>query len=209
MTVLWLIRHAATDENLHYKMIGVTDVSLGATGSAQARAVAQRIKSVKLDAIYTSPLARATATATLIAAENQHHPCIHLREGLKELHLGTFEGASSFQAYEQFQSIMDEALDPATDDFAFPGGELRSAAVTRFDRVLANIVLQHPHSEVCVVTHGAVMGLWLSHLHGTPLGRFRDYQPRHASITTVLAEPPHAQFKLLSLNETGHLSVSR
>ena len=196
MAVVWLIRHAATDENLRYQMIGMTDVSLGTTGMEQAKALAQRIKSVKFEAIYTSPLARATETATQIAAKNQHRPLIHPQDGLKELHLGTFEGSSSFQAYEQFQSIMDKALDSSTDDFAFPGGEWRSAAVRRFNGALCKIVLHHPDGHICVVTHGAVIGLWLSFLHNVPLGRFRDYQPQHAAITTVLAESPHTQFRL-------------
>ena len=209
MAVVWLIRHAATDENLRYQMIGITDVSLGTTGMEQARALAQRLKSVKFEAIYTSPLVRARETATLIATENKHFPSIQLQDELKELHLGQFEGASSFQAYEQFQSIMDKALDSSTDDFAFPGGEWRSTAVKRFNRALWKIVLQHPDGHICVVTHGAVIGLWLSFLHKVPLGRFRDYQPQHAAITTVLAGSLHVQFRLLSLNETGHLSVSK
>jgi len=190
-------------------MIGVTDVSLGTTGNEQARALAQRLRTVKFEAIYASPLARARETATLIAAHNEYYPPIELLDNLRELHLGEFEGISSFQAYEQFRNIMDEALDSSTDDFAFPGGELRSDAVQRFNQALYEIVLRHPNAQVCVVTHGAVIGCWLSFVHNVPLGAFRNYQPKHASLTKVIAELPHHQFRIVTFNDTGHLSVSK
>lgn len=205
LTVLWLIRHAVTDENLQYHMIGTTDVSLGEAGIRQAVALSQYLKAVHFEAIYASPLARAKETAKLIAAQNLHHPSLFLREGLRELDLGAFEGKSSFQAYEQSRTVMDEALAADTMDFAFPGGELRSQAAKRFHRAVCEIVLTHPNGDVCVITHGAVMGCWLSLLHHVPLGSFRAYQPKHASITTVIAEWPQFRFHLDTLSETTHL----
>ena len=209
MTVLWLIRHAATDENLRYQMIGVTDVSLGTTGTKQAKALSRRLKSVNFEAIYTSPLIRARETAQLIAAGNEYHPSIQLEDSLKELHLGKLEGMSSFEAYEQFQNLMDTALDPSTDDFAFPGGELRSHAAQRLQQALQKLVTRHPSREIGVITHGGILGCWLSFLHNVPLGEFRNYQPKHASITMVHAAFPDPQFKVVARNDTSHLNLFR
>ncbi|QQE79689.1 histidine phosphatase family protein [Alicyclobacillus sp. SO9] len=185
MTSIWIVRHGTTDKNLDYYMIGQTDSSLGNIGRSQATAVAVRLRETPFKVIYSSPLSRAKETAEAVSEENMYHPTVIFHEDLQEIHLGEFEDVSSFAAYEQHRELMDKALAPSLDDFSFPGGELRSTAAVRFQNVILSVASSHPHDEICIVSHGAVIGSWLASVYGKPLGAFRQYQPSHASISKV------------------------
>ena len=204
MTTLWLIRHATTDANLRYHMIGQTDAPLGDVGRTQTCLLGKRLSSVRFDAIYTSPLQRARQTAVGIAEQNIFHPAIHAMDALQEIHLGEFEGESSFHAYERSRSLMDQALDPTVNDFAFPGGESRTAAVRRFHTAIQELFKTSPDRPIGIVSHGAVIGLWLTWVHQHPLGTFRQFQPKHASITTVTVHFPTRMSEETSMTRRNH-----
>lgn len=68
---LYLVRHGETDYNRRRIMQGRRiDAPLNETGRAQAEALAERFADAPLDAIYSSTLKRADATADAIAARH-------------------------------------------------------------------------------------------------------------------------------------------
>jgi broad specificity phosphatase PhoE len=190
-----------TQENIDYTLIGRTDPPLHPIGIMQAQAVADTLSQRALSAIVSSPLRRAVETAALIAVRHGL-PMTTLHE-LTEIDLGIVDGMSSFTAYEQYPSLMDEALNPSLDDFAFPNGESRRDALHRFQSAIQRLVTQFRNGTVCVVTHGGPLGLWLAHIHQEPLGSFRSWQPPHGAITQVTC--CDGSFQVGSLNQTEHL----
>jgi 2,3-bisphosphoglycerate-dependent phosphoglycerate mutase len=66
--VFYFLRHGETDVNRLGLVAGRSDVELNETGWRQARAAAQRLKTHRIDAIYSSPLKRARDTASCIAS---------------------------------------------------------------------------------------------------------------------------------------------
>ena len=60
---LILVRHGQTDWNLKHLMQGMTDIPLDETGKMQAFNVKEKLKNVKLDICFSSPLSRAIETA--------------------------------------------------------------------------------------------------------------------------------------------------
>jgi probable phosphoglycerate mutase len=63
VTEIWLVRHA----DVYDQGEVVADPPLSPLGSRQAERLAQRMKSVKVDAVYSSPLRRALQTASAIS----------------------------------------------------------------------------------------------------------------------------------------------
>ena len=97
---LWFIRHAETA--LAGTFCGSTDPPLCERGLAQLPALAARVCTTPIAAIYTSNLQRAQQTAEVLAA--LHNTPIHPRPGLRQIHFGQWETLT-------WQQI--EATDPA------------------------------------------------------------------------------------------------
>ncbi|MDQ6712013.1 MAG: histidine phosphatase family protein [Candidatus Dormibacteraeota bacterium] len=62
VTEIWLVRHADVYDQLEV----VSDPPLSPLGRTQADRLAQRLKSLKIDAVYSSPLRRALQTAAAL-----------------------------------------------------------------------------------------------------------------------------------------------
>lgn len=56
---LYLVRHGQTDFNKGDLTQGSSDIPLNETGKEQARKLAERVKNMRFDAYYVSPLTRA------------------------------------------------------------------------------------------------------------------------------------------------------
>ncbi len=185
---LLLIRHADPVGGAEHRLAGRMDVDLSPLGRRQARELGAYLAALPLAAIYSSPLKRARKTALAIA-----RTCptarMALCDDLREVDLGVVEGLTAWEAWRRWPALFDKALDPATKDFAFPDGEAWSAAEGRAERALAGIARAHePEDTVAVVTHGAILGLLLARFSGETRGAWRRYQPRHGSVSTVMAE---------------------
>jgi broad specificity phosphatase PhoE len=67
MTTLYLIRHGETDWNVEGRYQGQADPPLNARGVAQSRELAGALEGEGLDALCSSPLERAAATARILS----------------------------------------------------------------------------------------------------------------------------------------------
>ena len=59
LTIVYIIRHGETEENLKIIMQGHLDTQLNETGKEQARLVADALREVAFDKAYSSDLSRA------------------------------------------------------------------------------------------------------------------------------------------------------
>jgi probable phosphoglycerate mutase len=83
---LWLVRHGETAWSAAGRFNGWRDLSLSDRGRAQARALADRLRGRRFQAIWSSDLRRAVETARLAYGE----PSVDRR--LRELDFGALEG---------------------------------------------------------------------------------------------------------------------
>src|SRR5687768_16876002 len=90
MTTLLLARHGETDWNRELRIQGSSDIALNDLGRDQARALAEELAELALDAIYSSDLRRARETAEAVAA--QHGLDVRLDPRLRERAFGSWEG---------------------------------------------------------------------------------------------------------------------
>ena len=105
--LFYLVRHGQTDWNRAGKIQGTTDIPLNETGRQQAEQLAAVLKErsgypagTRIDAVYTSPLARAFQTAEILAKEGK----LPLRRltGLRERDFGCWEGKSWQQVEAEY-----------------------------------------------------------------------------------------------------------
>src|SRR5689334_23872137 len=69
-TTTVLLRHGDTELSPEHRFCGLLDVPLSASGTRQAKAAAGRLAAgTRIDAVVSSPLRRAVATAAIAASE--------------------------------------------------------------------------------------------------------------------------------------------
>ena len=63
MMKLYIMRHGETTTNIKHLICGKSESDLTINGILQARNVGERLKDIRFDAVFVSPLSRARITA--------------------------------------------------------------------------------------------------------------------------------------------------
>lgn len=207
MTEILLIRHGETAWNAERRLQGQIDIPLNAHGERQAQAVAQALRDLPIDAIYSSDLQRARATAQPLA--DAHGLPLHLDAGLRERCFGGFEGL----LYEQLEARYPEAYAQwraRNPDAPFPPGERRGETLNEFYArsvgAVREIAARNPDRRIVVVTHGGVLDCIHRAAHGTALAEARNFDVLNAAINRL--RWTGAAFEVVTWAETEHLAAA-
>jgi probable phosphomutase (TIGR03848 family) len=196
MTDLLLIRHA-TNDWVGDRLAGWTpDVHLNEQGRGQAAALAERLASWPIAAIYSSPLERAVETAQAVAAG--HNLPILLEDGIGEANYGDWTGQSISElakAPEWLQVQFTPSL------ASFPNGEAMGAMQARAVATVERLRRQHPSGVLAIFSHADVIKAVAAYYVGLPFDLFQRLMIDTASVTW-LRFTPHGP-RLMRLNDTG------
>lgn len=152
---IYLIRHTAV-EVPQGTCYGQTDVALKASFEEEAAMVSHRLKDIRPDIVFSSPLSRCTRLATFCG-----YPDAHLDNRLKELNFGEWEG----QKWDELDMTIwkENWITPPP-----PGGE---SFIEMYERV-ADFFNELAHSNdhtILVFTHGGVINCARAYFHHLPL----------------------------------------
>jgi alpha-ribazole phosphatase len=150
---MYLIRHGEIEPASLGKLIGRTDVALSERGVEQARRLAEKLSSVRLDAVYSSDLRRASRTAEIIAGHNQERT--RLSEAWREIDMGEWE-SRSLSALNDDEPERVASLFNDPDSFKYPGGESFVDFNRRVRGALDLLLQTHQNGEIALVAHGGV-----------------------------------------------------
>lgn len=201
MSRILLVRHGVTDLNTGDRFLGRTDVPLGDTGKKQAGQLRDRLVAEKMDAIYTSTLSRARATAEIIAAGRRVKvtPC----EELCECDFGDIEGLTFEEIKRLYPALAQELIERKTG--SFPGGETLEQLNTRVQAFLKRLEKHKPGETVLIVAHGGPIRLIICNLLGLGLEHWIQFRIEHASLSVLEIYPG---MNILDLfNDVSHLNV--
>jgi probable phosphoglycerate mutase len=182
VTTFLLLRHGETLWNRAGRLQGWRDSPLSTAGRAQARALAERIATERVDHLLTSDLGRTRDTAAVIAARLGLSAVADPR--LRERSYGELEG-KTWVEIERDDPATYERLAQRDAGFVVPGGE---SAVQFRDRVVAaidDLARQHRNVVLAVVTHGGVLGMVYRHTYRIPLELPRTYSVPNAGVSRV------------------------
>jgi broad specificity phosphatase PhoE len=149
---------------------GRTDPELSVEGEQMAQDFAAAYKNLPFLAIYSSPLRRTEATARPICEALHIRP--ELRDGLKEIVYGAWEGRTREEVTHQFHDdyllwTADPAWNPPT------GGETALMVAQRAIRVIDEIRERFHDGNVLIISHKATIRIIICSLLGIDVGRFR------------------------------------
>lgn len=198
MPLVYLIRHAENDFNRKGKLAGwLPGVHLNDHGKKQAQGLAEIFSNKPIHAIYASPLDRTIETAEPLAAQKNVE--IISREGIGEIHYGTWQGRS-LKYLQKRKLWLKIKYSPSL--VRFPEGESFVEAQHRAVTELEHLRSQHKGSKIAIAcfSHADLIKLIIAHYIGMPLDLFQRLTINPASITTLhFAE----SVRLLSLNDTS------
>ena len=198
---LYFLRHGETLASKTGGFCGTSDVDLTPEGIMMAQNFADAYKSVPWKAIFSSPMRRTIATAKplceLVGIEMQ------LRDGLKEIDFGKWEGKTPVEVDREYH---DEYVrwqsEPGWN--APPGGERAIDIARRSSRVIEEIETTYPDGNVLVVAHKATIRIMLCSLLGIDVGRYRDRINMPVAAVSVLEFCQQGP-RLLKLSDRSHI----
>jgi 2,3-bisphosphoglycerate-dependent phosphoglycerate mutase len=158
VTTLLLARHGETDWNRELRIQGSSDIALNELGRDQARALAQELEHVDLDAIYSSDLSRARQTAEVVATT--HGLEVRIDPRLRERSFGSWEGLTR----EQIDARGERHHDGESDD------EVRERVL----EAIQAIADAHAGETVLVVSHGGALNTLWHHAFGERVERWAN-----------------------------------
>ena len=152
---LFLVRHGETHANVARQLdTAVPGLDLTDTGRQQARALAERLATEDLGAIYTSDLVRAQQTAAPLAR------ALGLRvvvlPGLREIQAGDYEMSTEWGPF--VDTVKRWREDP---EHAIPGGDSGIGFMARYEAAIRRIA-GDGHESAVAVSHGAAMRVWVA-----------------------------------------------
>lgn len=201
---LLLIRHGETDHNAERLALGREDVPLNERGQLQSRALAEALAGASfgdITAVYSSPLQRATATASPLA-EALELP-VQIEAGLIEMEIGEMEGLTFPQVRERYPDFLRDWLSERLADVTMPGGESLRQVQERGWATVEAIRDRHPDETVAAVSHNFVILSLLCQVLGLPLARFRSL--RHELAAVSVLELDASRNALVTMNDRCHL----
>jgi len=197
VTLLLLIRHAVTEQT-GKRLYGRTGgIHLSEEGRAQAERLAERLRGVRLDAVYTSPLERCVETAQAIAGGRRSRV---VRE-LNEVDYGDWTGRS-LPALRRTK--MWARVRSAPSRVRFPSGETLVEVQRRAVASLDALAGRHPRGTIAVVSHGDVVRLAVAQYAGVHIDLFQRIEIAPASVSAVAIGDDGP--RILRVNDTGDLS---
>ncbi|GAA2794689.1 histidine phosphatase family protein [Saccharopolyspora taberi] len=158
-TELLLIRHgesARADPDRPFELIdGQSDPDLAPEGREHAERVADRLRDVRLDALYVTTLRRTAQTAAPLVSRLGLTP--RVEADLREVHLGDWEGGL-FRARvaERHPTVARMHAEQRWD--VIPGAEPGAEFAARVGGAIRRLAAAHPQERVAVFTHGGVIG---------------------------------------------------
>lgn len=197
-----LVRHGETIWNLEGRRQGQADSPLTPVGLAQARAIAERLRGEAVDALYTSDLGRALATAEHIGAT-----CglpVTPEPRLREKSFGVLEGLRPGDVEAAYPDVHARLLEKSPD-YTPPGGESLAEAQARGIAALTDLAHRHAGGRVVIVSHGALLGMFMRHALGIGLVAPRHFSLQNGCLSFVSYRHRDEAWHITAMGEISHL----
>lgn len=170
ITTIYIVRHGESFANVEYEAGIVLPTSYGKYGAPlsknghqQAKNIADKLRNVHFDAIFSSNLSRAKETAEIIARGRkikvETNSTIHERK----------KGNEFNKLPKQKKQELEKAVELLNEEEKFlykffPDGESAQDAVNRFLKFLKEIIPLYEGKTILVVNHGEVMRRFLVYI---------------------------------------------
>ena len=212
---LIFVRHGLSSFNKEGRVQGRNDLSiLTREGQLQAESAGKIMSSIPIDAIYSSPLKRASETTKLIVKEHQRDLQVTYTDDLLEVDLGPWSGLTKDELKKQYPEELtiwekepkDLSIIRENGTKFQPIKELLSQA-ENFLKSLLNIY-SNSNKTILIVAHNAILRCLILKLINDPSKGFKRLKLDNTSISICNIEYNNwndRQVQIECLNNIAHL----
>jgi len=204
MVDILLIRHGETKWNREQIFRGQSDIPLNEFGRRQAKALGEALNKwdLRRPQFITSPLSRASETASIAAAFFNQEKDIIVDEAFNDISFGEWEGKTAAQIESSYPELYKQwQIEPGKVNF--PGGENLDAAAVRAEKGIYRLGRTDTTKTKVIVSHRAINKALLCRLLGLAQDSFWKLQQSTACINELSFTG--SGFILIKLNDTCHL----
>jgi broad specificity phosphatase PhoE len=181
---LFIVRHGESEWNAEGRFQGQRDTELSPHGKEQGKRVAEYLSTQRFDAVYTSPLKRASATARNIA-ELSGCDKVEVTEDLTEICHGDWETHLTSEVIDQWPRLF-ELWHSSPHTVVMPGAGGESLRDVQIRAVKAAEKISQAYAgDVCVVAHDVPIKTILFHYMNAPLSSFWNVLVANCSLSIV------------------------
>ena len=199
-TTILLIRHGETAWNRQKIFRGTCDVPLNENGLRQARLLAAALRERRVDAAYTSPLARARQTAEAVLDGRGVRAVVD--ERLSDFCYGDWTGLRESEVAERWPREF-ELWSGRPHELRVPGGSMLQEVLDRAFEAMEEAADRHEGRTVALFAHRVVNKLLVLAALGLGLDRFPFVRQDNCCLTEFERTPQG--YVLCRSNDTSHL----
>ncbi len=198
---IMLVRHGQTESNRTGFYMGHSSEDLNETGYSQARRLSEKLASVPVSSIYTSPLRRTYSTAAAIAGPHGLEPVTI--DGFIENYPGDWQGLHKDEICRKWPELCQQwNTDPSA--VKLPNGESFEEVSERALRAFSDILKSDRGKNIVIVTHEIIVKILVIHALDAPSSIYRRFIINNTSLSTIGVTGN--QFTILTLNDMSHIT---
>ncbi len=168
--MIYFVRHGQTEWNNIGRIQGHIDIELNKQGIEQALIVKEKLKDVKFDKVFSSPLTRAVQTAQIIC-DNE----VVVDERLKERYNGELEGKfkDEIKVYPDFNDPNETRC----------GIESITSFRNRIKDFIDEMVTKYKGQNILVATHAGICIYVRCYFEGEPKdNNYENYKLKNCEV---------------------------
>jgi len=193
LLTLVLIRHGETDWNREGRVMGWSPVPLNDAGRKQIEQLAARLKGIRMEALYASPVQRTIESATILGAALNLSPIPDDR--WIETKITGWEGKlwSELEGHP-----IRERYYAAPTETRLPDGEMFAEVQERVAAAAAELEQRHRDGLIAIVSHADPIRAVVGHYIGLELSASHNFKIDHATVTILEIERGIGALRLLN-----------
>ncbi|MBQ4154674.1 MAG: histidine phosphatase family protein [Clostridia bacterium] len=204
VTELYLVRHCEALGNVTKVFQGVSDFDITERGQVQLNLLAERFKTVELDAVYSSPLIRAKKTADAI--NKYHNLPIKINKKLIEIDGGEIEGVC-WVDFPTTRPVIEYHWLMEPHKFHVPGGEPMTNVYKRAWEAILEIINENKGKKVAIASHGCTIRNIICRAMGKPIEQLNSVDWADNTGVYLLHFDEEELPRIIYANDFSHLGA--
>ncbi len=198
---LYIIRHGQTEWNVEKRLQGWKNSPLTQKGRSDAERLAERLKDINFDYIYSSTQERAFKTAEIIK-KDRNIDIIKL-ETLKEIGFGKWQGMKIKDIEVEYKNNYNTYMDTPHLYQPIEGSESFQDIFERAKKALDRII-ENGGENVLIVSHGVTIRVLIAIIKEISLDDLHSI-PIHIGTALNICQIDGEKMKFIVEGDTGHM----